>query len=998
MIFYVVNPRGSVERVDVLHGQLREMLKNGYRRPTVKERLDHVNKEKRVELMKQPAPDVLDVYFEAPKHRSHDGYGATSKTIIENLRAFGVRANRVYTGQRVAFVYNYPYALENVKAEYKILYTMFESSQMPDDWGRYLRMADKVLVPSEFCQRVMARQFGVEAEVVPLGYDDTIFTPIERIRENDAPFTFLHYDAFKYRKGWDIVLDAYDQEFTDADNVRLIFKTTVDKLPPLDVSAYRNFEVIHKILTPEGLQDLLSLSDCFVFPSRGEGFGVTPLEAMGTGIPAIVPNAHGISQYFDWQTMEPLEVQPIKARYSNDRFKGMDLGAWYQPTVESVRRAMRREYEKWKNSPKAEVNPYCQLAKKFTIEKTAKMLAEIVKNGAKEIGQTKENSIVFISENIPYVSGGRYYSWWCAIALKAIGFDVLLYTNQLPSFIGEFKDYPTPTVYLVDDVRNVDVKAKAYFGSPVRGSERAAELAIKYGKKAYVEVFDPFPIMQKYRGKASYPEWDKLLGLMRNHSNIEITSLCNFNNETIYWWLNKKKSQVHTMYPCINDKEREKSPERMPKKDWVTFVSRLDNHKRLDHVLEAVKRTNCELHVITSIDGINFEQMVREAGMKDRVVIHWKATDKEKFEIIKQSRATINGAIFEGFGMWLPESMSCGVPTVCYDYPIFHEIVDSVDFNLGAMRGVYFAEWGNAESLAEQLQKALSDAPELPMVHDFDFPAMVKRFGNILQAKPKIGVVMCALNEEKFISASLTALVRNENITKVAVVEGCVEKNEHAASFDGLSVDKTHEMVDMVRQTAFGSRKIIFDRYGWAGSKSELRNRALELLGKDMDYILVVDGDEVYKQTHLDMLANFVGKQPQYSVLWFPFLHFWKDGKTVATGGQWEAPLFRFFRYDDKTLHWERHEQPVVNADGIFVNDLGLEYTLGSVNVYHYGYCKDEQDVKSKLEYYRKRDTDLDVKDTFTNWKPGQDTQPTHGGGSTKPFQGKHPVEVAQLL
>jgi len=1003
MIIYLKNPNGDIERIDALRGTIRGMLKSGYSRLSTKERLEYVENEKKERKALQPKPDMLDIYFVAPQERSHDGYGATSETIIENLHSFGVFANRQYNNQRIGFVYNYPYALEDLQCEYKILYTMFESTKMPDDWGRYLRMADKVLVPSEFCRRVMKSQFGVDPEVVPLGYDNATFQHIDRNRKQGDVFTFLHYDAFKFRKGWDIVLSAYDQEFTEKDNVRLIMKTTVEKLPFVAVDEYRNLEVIHKILTPQELQELMADADCFVFPSRGEGFGLTPLEAMATGLPVIIPNATGMSEYFDWELMPQLDVKPIKAKYSNERFGNMDLGLWYQPTIESVRKAMRQAYNSTIDWGMVHHDiAFAEYAKKFTIYKTCKKLAEIAKAADMELGENKANTIVFLTEDCRHITGGRYYSWWCATALKAAGFDVAIYTNRMPPFVDEFKQYPKPTVYLVDDIKKVDVKGKMYFGSPVVGSIRAAQLAKKYNKQAFLEIFDPFPLLEKYKGQKCYPEWDGLLGMIRENDFIHITSLCNFNNEVIYWWLNKTKKQVHTVYPCINSRERDKAlvengQEIVKKKNWVTFVSRLDHHKRLDHVLDAIEKTDCELHVITSIDGIGFEKMVKERGLKSRVKIHWKCNDEEKFEIIKQSRATINAAMFEGFGMWLVESVACGVPVVCYDYPIFREIASTFGEGADLRRdlGIYFAEYGNSFDLTQQLQKALSDAPKLTPRDNFDFPAMVGRFNDILRREPKIGVVMCALNEEQYIEASLNSISKHPSIAKIAVVEGCVEKNEHAAGKDGLSVDDTKGYVVLAMSK---TDKIVYDRYGWAGNKSELRNRALQLLGKDMDYILVVDADEVWKQEDLDKLVALIKDQPDLAVVWFNFLHFWKQPDLIATGGQWEAKLFRFFKYEDKTLHWRKHETPVVNRNGISITELGKELTTKDINVYHYGYMKDEKNIADKLKYYAARDKDLTVKNTWSGWQKGDPTQPTHGGGSTATFSGTHPLEVNNII
>lgn len=994
---YIKNPSGEITIVEFSNPrQIKELLKKGYQRATPTERIAYLDKKKEEVLQHIADANLLDVFFLYPKTSRNDGYGTTQGLLKRECEKHGVFLNSIYTGQKVGLVYNYPYALENLKCQHKVLFTMFESTKMPEDWGKYLKMADEIIVPSKFCQRVMKSQFGVDATIINLGYDAETYKFIQR--EKAKEFTFLHFDAFKWRKGWDIVLTAFDQEFAEDEPARLILKSVkVDSTPPM--GAYKKVEKITEALSAEDMMDLMKKADCFVFPSRGEGFGLTPLEAMATGMPAIATNAHGIAEYFDWEIMPTLEVNAVKAHYENDNFKRMDLGAMFQPTVRSVRKAMRQMFDAWNGENWASTcEKVADHAKGWTIQKTGEKLAKFLNNSYKKASENRENKIVFLTEDTQHITGGRYYSWWLATALKASGFDVEIYTNRMPVFLSEFKSYPQPTVYLVDKLADVDVKAQHYFGSPIIGNLKACQLAEKYGKEAFCEVFDPFPMMAKYKGQHKYPEWDKLIAEMKK-DHVKIISLCKETNKWIYPWLDKKRSEVLTVYPCINSIERDKSMDILPneKENWAVFVSRLDHHKNLPHVLEAIKDTDLELHIITSVDGIGFDQMLKDYGMEKRVVIHWFASDKEKFEIIKKSKVMINGATFEGFGMWLAEALACGVPCVCYDYPTFREIAG--ENNELAL----FADWNNPTDLKSQFEFAVEIAnskaqkPNWTPTKRFDFEAMVGRFDEIMKREPKIGVVTICLNEENFIYPSITSLLDHPNIAKIAVVEGLVEQNEHTANKGGLSADSTKlRVLDAMNKDEKG--KVIYDRYGYAGNKSELRNRGLELVGKEMDYILVVDGDEVWDKCDLDRLVDHIKEKPETSIFWFRLLHFWKSPKMVAVGGQWDAKLFRFFKYADKTLHWEKHENVVVNNNGTGVDQLGYDEFLDDVVCYHYGYMKPAERVKEKLEYYKKRDTELEVVDTFSNWKEGEQTQPTHGGGTVEHFDGKHPDAVSETL
>lgn len=605
-------------------------------------------------------------------------------------------------------------------------------------------------------------------------------------------------------------------------------------------------------------------------------------------------------------------------------------------------------------------------------------------------------SIALITEDVGHMTGGRYYTWFIAMALTELGHKVTVYTNQEPVFQEAFRNYKQPEVKVIaeksHDLRAIDVEADIYIGSPTHGNIAAMRLGEKYSKPSFALVFDPFPMMEQFIGRRNYTGWEEFLRDI-DKSNTKIISLCQSTSDYIYPWLNKRPEQVVEIYPCINSREKAKVNEVVERGDYVLFISRLVKHKRFEDVLQAAKDSGVKLKVISSIDGMAARRLVHRMRMSDQVEFHFKITDQEKFRLIRGARAVINGAIFEGFGMWAIEALSCGIPLVCYDYPTFREIK-----HLSGADNFYFAEWGNAKDLSRKLALALKEEKFREDTKQFDFESMIDQVKGIFNFEPRIGVITIGLNEEQFIGASLRSTIRHKNITKVAVVEGAVNLFAHAATEDGLSIDKTAKEVHKAMALKDG-HKIVYDRYGWAGDKSELRNRALALLGTDIDYVLVVDADEVWKQEDLDGLVATMKENPRAGVIKFPFHHFWKNKNQVTTGSQWDSMLFRCFKYEDKSLRWGRHELPVVNAKGQQIDKTAGVAINKDIRVYHYGYCKSDKNVQDKLKYYAMRDGKrLKVTDTFTQWKPGQPTQPTHGGGKVEKFTGTHPEEMKGLL
>ncbi len=371
---YLVNRFNRVVQVDDEELAQKKIDSGRMRKASDQEIANHLAHR---EMMEHGAgPDTV---FYSTVKATPDGYGMSRDLLQAELAKLDIKLAEQYNGQKVGLLYNYPYSILSLRTDVRLCYTMFESDKIPEDWPELLKAADEVLVPSKFCQDVFARD-GISSTVVPLGYDDSVFTYIERPVpvENDEPFVFIHYDSFNMRKGFREVLEAFRQEFGPADNVRLILKTVKEAPPiPLVKSQFPQVELVRGRLDPADLAKLLGRAHCMVYPSRGEGFGITPLEAMATGLPAIVPNAHGISEYFNSNYMLECELEG-KSPALIGRFMNQDIGQMVVCSVEDLRKKMRYAY----NNQRAMHDlgrAASEYVKNYTYRHTAERLAAIIK-------------------------------------------------------------------------------------------------------------------------------------------------------------------------------------------------------------------------------------------------------------------------------------------------------------------------------------------------------------------------------------------------------------------------------------------------------------------------------------------------------------------------------------------------------------------------------------------------------------------------------------------
>lgn len=379
---HITRPDGRVVEIDDPDSQRMLLAKAGWRE-SLPDEVDNYNSKKQEFLARAQAavadgPVEGGVYYQTVSS-SPDGYGMSRDIIKSELFQHGVVLQEEFKGQKVGLLYSYPTGITQMRTEVRLVMTMFESDKIPENWPEYLNAADEVIVPSKFVADTFAKS-GVNATVVPLGYNDRIFKYIDRPVpvEQDGVFTFVHYSSFNIRKGFSEVFQAFTEEFKTNEPVRLILKTT-DRRPaiPIFKEQYPNIEVITGHVSEQELSDMLAGSNCMVYPSRGEGFGITPLEAMATGLPAIVPNAHGISEYFNSQYM--LEVKADErcpGLYHS--FRGQDVGQMVVCDVEDLRKQMRYAFNH-QVEMKELGKSASDYVKRFTYRITAERLAAIVK-------------------------------------------------------------------------------------------------------------------------------------------------------------------------------------------------------------------------------------------------------------------------------------------------------------------------------------------------------------------------------------------------------------------------------------------------------------------------------------------------------------------------------------------------------------------------------------------------------------------------------------------
>ena len=214
----------------------------------------------------------------------------------------------------------------------------WEFGSLPEQWVKDLASVDEVWVPSQYVRNVYVDS-GVPANkvfVVPNGVDTAKFNPQAEPMKLPTikKFKFLFVGGTILRKGPDILLKAYLDAFTAADDVCLVIKDFGGQT----VYAGQTFEeqiraaqaqpnapqilYLNDELPPDELPGLYRACDCLVLPYRGEGYGLPVVEAMACGLPIMV-TAGGATD--DFVRDEFAFRIPAQRRVFGNEISGMKL-------------------------------------------------------------------------------------------------------------------------------------------------------------------------------------------------------------------------------------------------------------------------------------------------------------------------------------------------------------------------------------------------------------------------------------------------------------------------------------------------------------------------------------------------------------------------------------------------------------------------------------------------------------------------------------------------
>ena len=167
---------------------------------------------------------------------------------------------------------------------------------------RGMEAADKVITVSDLTRNIVITKYGIDPSKVVTVHNAVDFSGRSNVNVErgvkDKVVTFL--GRITFQKGPEYFIEAAAKVLKRCDNVRFVMAGSGDmmnrsirQVASLGISDRFHFT---GGLRGKEVQEMFALSDVYVMPSVSEPFGISPLEAMRTGVPSVISKQSGAAE------------------------------------------------------------------------------------------------------------------------------------------------------------------------------------------------------------------------------------------------------------------------------------------------------------------------------------------------------------------------------------------------------------------------------------------------------------------------------------------------------------------------------------------------------------------------------------------------------------------------------------------------------------------------------------------------------------------------------
>jgi glycosyltransferase involved in cell wall biosynthesis len=609
-------------------------------------------------------------------------------------------------------------------------------------------------------------------------------------------------------------------------------------------------------------------------------------------------------------------------------------------------------------------------------------------NEIRTIERKPGKSCAFFSDGRSFYTGGRYSVFMHAVLLAEV-MNVTWLTDEPLPFESDFPDHK---VKVIEDARIFERKMEDLgvdfvVGLPNLSGQAAAAYSEQFKIPYYLVMFESPNFIKEFRSDgedAKETYWTDYKKCMRGcdaviaHSNVS----ADFTRD----WLSDGEGRlppVRVTHPTWNKTilDAELFSQLKPR-EGVVICSRSAPFKDPYALLVELDKIGFKERVV--IIGKTWKTDRYEKDWSFELILYGTISDTRKFSYLKQAKVLAMPSQFEGFGMPPMEALACGTPVIAYDLPVLKSIYEGE---------IVYTPIGNAGLMARRIVEACD-----PEIRDIPFQSkpILKKLSprsaltSLKRAFPgplTLGVGIIAYDIGDWVGKAIENAAQYAD--EVYIVHGRCADFPEAPHGDQHTIEEIEHAISQIDVPVF------FHRLGEhiPPTKVALQNFIAERV--ETDIYMKQDADEFWHPEDVQKALEMFVEDEELDIIRVSWHHFWKNLKQVTcdAGGQWTNKHPRFWRWNSGFSHTFTHNN-FVDADGIEVRPPDYPEVVTDLTCYHCGYARGEEYVQRKIEFYRDRGIEKDVKDTYTDWKPGDRTQPTqHANVNSwvEPFKGKLP-------
>lgn len=299
-----------------------------------------------------------------------------------------------------SFGYTIPPNLLKIDAKNKIDIFNSDNTILPPGWAQLLNKECSLVLPSSrFAAEVLLKN-GVKKDrikIVPHGYYPEFFNPEIKpltITDHDPnKFVFLVVAAPHWRKGIEITMRAFIEEFKNDEDVTLLIKSSMNshEAPShfhINLNKVKSeLEKSHPYQWPEiklinyrveSLGSLYRYADAVVLNSRAECFSLTMLEAGACKIPVITTNYGGHLDFLNKQNSTLTDYKIVKCPKEGQYHFFHPNSLIAEPEIEHVKEMMRHVKNNYDEATKKAELLYAQIKDRYTWTNVADQILKLV--------------------------------------------------------------------------------------------------------------------------------------------------------------------------------------------------------------------------------------------------------------------------------------------------------------------------------------------------------------------------------------------------------------------------------------------------------------------------------------------------------------------------------------------------------------------------------------------------------------------------------------------